>query len=231
MSVQMETCYSCSKEEKIDDVLLKPCSNSTCTAKIHESCFRTKLDNDESNCGVCKSYIDLNRFRTFNLRKFLRDSWYFFSSLLGIIIFMVMLLGQDLFTGECSVDNHNGTGIHSCLFSEILTSILFGLCSLLMLIFLLGRHKSGDDESRKFSHKIIRWLIPIVIVFMIFCQTIGFGVSILYYGDYTFYTHSTALIGIIFICVIIILIFVGCCIYSFYKEIRKKYSNYRPQII
>jgi hypothetical protein len=77
MSVQNDICYSCNKE-KMNDVLVKPCSNSTCVAKIHESCFKVKLDNDESKCGVCGSFIDGNKFRKFDTKKFVYDSYHFF---------------------------------------------------------------------------------------------------------------------------------------------------------
>jgi hypothetical protein len=139
---------------------------------------------------------------------------------------MLMLLGQDLFTGECSI--HNGT--KDCFVQEISVVLTLSLC--LMLVLCLSFAKViGENTSNQPYLKFIRWFIPIVIVFTLGCHLIGFFINIIFFHNYKFFTLDTIFTGILALAIISLIIILGYGVYKLYFWVRQKYFKYDTSVI
>ena len=60
-----DRCYICLDPEIPEtSILVKPCINSICTAKVHINCLREQLHHNNTTCGVCKNDINMDQFET-----------------------------------------------------------------------------------------------------------------------------------------------------------------------
>ena len=60
-----DRCYICLDPEiSGTSILVKPCINSICTARVHINCLREQLHHNNTTCGICKNDINMDQFET-----------------------------------------------------------------------------------------------------------------------------------------------------------------------
>lgn len=56
-----DNCYICLGET---GVLVRPCTNEKCNARVHENCLAKQVENNNKRCGNCREQILIKTIRT-----------------------------------------------------------------------------------------------------------------------------------------------------------------------
>ena len=88
----VDRCYIC--YDTTADILLRPCINKACKARVHRSCLEQQYNSNNKICGICRLPILVNITRNhYDMKKILK---YIIGYLHIIIFYFIMFIA--LFT-------------------------------------------------------------------------------------------------------------------------------------
>lgn len=235
MSVQTAVCTMCSKEETDDNKLIKTCASPKCISNIHSDCLLKLIQNYDTKCRNCESYIDIDKYAKLNKSKLFKSVSSGLEIIcLAIIILsaVVMLLGSDMNNLGCMA---NKTHVKSCddlFISVILYTLSLSFIGTVLYVTLpgIGKNFYGFFKSRYQCQLLICknyfciWTGLILYATIMICHLIGYLMGNLFSYNVGFFTLDSGLIGFSCLVVVLVLVLIGHLLWMYYRsfyEIKK----------
>lgn len=198
----MEQCYVCTGEE---GVLVRPCQNDKCSARVHETCLEKQCQNDKK-CGNCRENVIIiatgkfelvSCLETFILRTLL-------TSVYPILLFLLTMGNSLIICNDCSKGFLQGQ-----LFYYVMSPIVTVMITILYYCSSFGdkinalhhvqKFKQGDKLLKTF-YIILFYLVSVVLVMA--AHGIGYPILKQHFEIDEFFTWRTASAGYGIYCVI-----------------------------
>ena len=181
MSYDEDKCYICHGR----DDLVKPCTNKTCTAKIHINCLLDQVRSDLNKCGCCKHDLAIIQHQKLNTDRL--------STVIICIISWIILVMTS-------------RGTQGCMEKGRRDDIIFDIIAISFMWFVIFVSILRFSSTENFDKRIIKYLPIISFVSSMIPHPIGYLTRTYMYNITEFFTCETSMIGIMSISVILMVV-------------------------
>lgn len=179
MSYDEDKCYICHGTND----LVKPCTNKTCTAKIHINCLLEQVQSNLNKCGCCKHDLAIIQHQKLNTDRL--------STVLICIISWIILIMTSRGTQGCMEKSDN---------------IIFDISAISVMWFVIFVSILRFSSTEIFDKRIIKYLPIISFVSSMIPHLMGY-LTITYMCNTTeFFTCETSMTGVLSISIILMVV-------------------------